>query len=185
MALIRLNNQSITNITALPSSVNSGRILQVQYTQFDSIRDVTCTQNTNAVFSDLTVNITPTATNSKILLQAQVMGEFSNRTANWNGLWLFMRDSTALKHPSTGLGGRTCGIAISYLSHESDNASTPEGVTYSYFDEPSTTSQVTYKVAFFTPNASISYNLNHNVNDSNSNIHERMVSFISTMEIAG
>lgn len=186
MALIRLNNQSINNITALPSAVNSGRILQVQYTQFDSIRDVTLTQNTEIEFADLSVSITPSATNSKILLQAQVMGEFSARTANWNGLWYFRRDgTTSLRHPSAGLGGRTCGIAIGYISHESDNASTPEGVTYSYFDQPSTTSQVTYKVTFFTPNSTINYNLNHNVNDSNSNIHERMVSFISAMEIAG
>lgn len=176
MGLIRLQ----------PKNLPSGSVLQVQYTQFDSIRDVTLTQNTEVEFADLAVSITPNATNSKILLQAQVMGEFSNRTANWNGLWYFRRDgSTSLRHPSAGLGGRTCGIAIGYISHESDNASTPEGVTYSYFDEPSTTSQVTYKVTFFTPNASLSYNLNHNVSDTNSNIHERMVSFISATEIAG
>ena len=84
MALIRLNNQSLTNVTALPSAALSqaGKVLKVEYTQFDGINNITVGGANEVEFSDLSVNITPTATNSIILLQAQVMGEFASRNMN-------------------------------------------------------------------------------------------------------
>lgn len=181
MALIRLNTRS-----APADTFGGGKILQVQYTQFDGINDITVGGANEVEFSDLSVNITPTATNSIILLQAQVMGEFASRNMNWNGAWYFRRDTTSLRHPAAGLGGRTCGIAVGYISHEADNLSTAEGVTYSYYDAThNTTSQVTYKVTFFSPNGAANYNLNHTVLDTNSSNYERFVSFISATEISG
>lgn len=183
MALIRLNNQSLTNVTALPSGiVDPAGIVQVKYAQYEGISNVTLGGNNTVTFADLSVDITPTSSSNKILLQAMVMGEFANRTMTWNGLWFFVRDSTELRNLAAG--GRNSGAAISYISHESDNASTPEGVNYSYIDSPNSTSQITYHVGHRSPNSAINFNLNHTVSDTANTSHERMVSSIIAMEIA-
>ena len=182
MALIRLNNQSLTNVTALPSGVvDPSGVVQVKYVQTDDIANMTFGGSTTREVSQLTVSITPTSASNKILLQAMVMGEFASRTMNWNGTWFFMRDSTELRKSSVGL--RNAGIAIGYISHESDNASTPEGVNYTYIDSPASTSALTYKVAHFSPQTAANFNLNHTVTDSSNSAYERLTSSIIAMEI--
>ena len=177
MALIRLNTSS-----APADTFGGGKILQVQYTQFTGTPDVPVGGATEVEFTQLSLDITPASTSSVIKLEAQVFGEFANRALNWNSGWYFRRSGTSLRAPAAG--NRGCSIATSWISHEADSASTPEGVTYGYFDTPNTTSQITYRVAFFS-NSSSTFNLNHTHSDLNSNNYERLVSFISATEISG
>ena len=52
-----------------------------------------------------------------------------------------------------------------------------------YFDTPSSTSSIAYKLGIIT-NATNNLFINRTVNDTDSNGHERGVSWISAMEIA-
>lgn len=183
MALIRLNNQSLTNVTALPTGVG-GKVLQIQRTQFTGTNTISLNAETDTVFTDLTVNITPTASNSIIQLQAHVFGEHSVNNSNaWNHMFFFFRDTTKLGAPTAG--SRLTGVSMSTLTHfTADSATTPEVVRYDFFDTPNTTSQITYKVGLITRTAE-NWNLNKTVNDADGNAYERGVSFISATEIAG
>ena len=161
--------------------VMSGGIIQVQYTQFTGTASQSITSTTDTVLTDLTVSITPTSTSSKILLQTHVLFEAS--ISDYKVNWMFFRDSTVLKAPAAG--SRKCIISASATSfYDDDNSSTPSSVAYQYFDTPSTTSAVTYKVGVITDGASTLY-INRSVLDADSSGYERGVSYISATEIAG
>jgi hypothetical protein len=65
MALIRLNNQSISSVTALPGGIPTGKVGQI--TQGSLGSRVTST-STSASATGLITSITPSSTNSKIYL---------------------------------------------------------------------------------------------------------------------
>ncbi len=169
-----------------PGAFPSGSILQVQRTQFTSTNTISCAQNNDIVATDLTVNITPSSSNSIIQLQAQLLGEWSDYTATWDGTVFFFRDSTKIGHPTAG--SRNSGVGGFYQSYEpADNASTPNSAPmYSYFDTPSSTSQITYKVGLRqSRSGTLTFHLNKTVSDSDAQNYERFTSFISATEIKG
>ena len=140
MALTRLGlNQAInlaTNVTGTlatgnggtgATSFTSGKILQVVSQNFQ-----TESSTNSSTYSDtgLTVNITPSATSSKVLVMvAMGMGYTSNGTES---RFKLLRDSTDLSEfiINMGLDASGGGSALNYL------------------DTPNTTSQKTYKVQF-------------------------------------
>jgi len=164
----------------------SGGILQVQYTQISATSQIACASNTDTEISVLSVNITPTSTNSIIKIEAMVNGEWSNQGAIYNTAWFFYRDSTKLAAPVAG--SRNSGILMgTSLTYEANDASsTPEHAVYSYFDTPSTTSQITYKVGLRqSENSSLDWHLNKCVTDSDIKDQERGISMICVTEIQG
>ena len=164
----------------------SGSILQVQYTMVTATSQWTCNQDTDKEISVLAVNITPISTSSIIRIEAQVSGEWQNHGAPYNSTWFFYRDSTKLAAPSAG--NRNSGIIMNtFNSYEgSDANSSPETAIYSYFDTPSTTSQITYKVGVrHGVTANFYWNLNRTVTDTDNRQYERGISFICVTEIAG
>jgi hypothetical protein len=160
----------------------AGGIIQIQYTQFTGTRVISTSGDTS--FSDLTVNITPVSTSSKIMLQAHVFGEIGNTTDDaWNHVFFFYRDSTKLAAPAAS--SRRTGIGMATLTYYGDdNNSTPQDARYDYFDEPNTTSQITYKVGYNNLSNS-DFHLNRTAGDQDANYTERGLSFISATEIAG
>mgnify|MGYP006217486349 FL=1 len=67
-----------------------------------------------------------------------------------------------------------------------NSSSTPENAHYTYFDTPSTTSQITYKVAVIQGSgAEYDWYTNRTAGDADNEQYERGVSFISVTEIAG
>lgn len=172
--------------TVVSSGLPSGTVLQVQRTQIDATSQIACASNTDTEISVLSVNITPTSTNSIIKIEAMVNGEWADASSIYNSVWFFYRDSTKLAAPAAG--SRNVGIAMhssrSYLS--SDASSTPESAVYSYFDTPSTTSQVTYKVGVNQSlGSAVNWYLNRCVTDSDVTDQERGMSLICVTEIAG
>ena len=165
-------------------SSRSGRIIQVQRTQFTGTNSVSSTANADTVVTDLTVNITPTSTSSIIKIEAMVNGEWSNQSGAADGVWFFFKDSTKLSHAAAG--NRPVGILMgtSITIASADQDSTPEHNYYSYFDAPSSTSQITYKVGF-TSVAGYTWHLNKTVTDTDNQSYERGLSFICVTEIAG
>jgi len=181
MALIRLNNQSLTNVTALPAAIPTGSVLQVQSTPF------TGTFSTNSgSWVDVTgfnVSITPSATSSKILI-------FVNVNANSNdffGLDL-QRDGTSINiGDSSNLGNRQYASWGSLQMYGWSAEANPPFSIHIY-DSPSTTSQVTYQLRtvgrYGTTSGTVYINRPNSWN--NDSISGRVTaSSITAMEIAG
>jgi len=163
-----------------------GGIIQTQYTMFTGTNTITITTGSNIALTDLTVNITPQSTNSVIKLEGMVNGEWSNAGATYNSAVFFFRDTTKLGHPTAG--NRTTGVAPFKLSYwTSDAASTPESTgTFQFYDTPSSTSQITYKIGIQTSAGSNPvFHLNKTVTDTDNDAYERFISLISATEIAG
>ena len=154
------------------NSSRSGRIIQVQRTQFTSTNNVTSSANADTVVTDLTVNITPTSTSSIIKIEAMVNGEWSTQSGAADGTWFFYKDSTKLSHAAAGSRnvGILMGTSITFATADQD--STPEHNYYSYFDAPSSTSQITYKVGFNSA-AGYTWHLNKTVTDTDNSSYER------------
>ena len=162
----------------------AGGIIQTQYTQFTGTNTISIAAATNTSLSDLTVNITPVSTSSIIRIDAMVNGEWSHQNGATDSVWFFYRDTTKLSHPVSGNRpvGVMQGTSITY--DQQDMTSTGEHAYYSYFDTPSSTSQITYKVGVYQFSGYDWY-LNRTVNDTNDTSHERGISFICVTEIAG
>jgi len=77
MAITRLNNNSITSITALPSGIDTGKIGQVISQTLSTCQ--TSTSGTSYVDTSFSINITPTATSSKIYVTFDCGGIYHNQ----------------------------------------------------------------------------------------------------------
>ena len=179
MALTQITGDGLAT-----SGLPTGTVLQVQYTQYTGTFSQSLTSNTSTILGSavLTLDITPSSTSSIIKLDSHIFHEWSNQAYATENVWFFYRDSTLLRAPTDG--NRACGISTSTLTHHTDDAtSTPEMVYYTYFDAPSTTSQITYKVGVRVYASSTLY-VNRTVNDTNNTQAERGISFISATEIA-
>lgn len=160
----------------------SGSIIQVKYTQFTGTNTIATSGDT--ILTDLTVAITPTSTSSIIKIEAMVNGEWSYQDGATDSTWFFYRDSTKLSHATASSRnvGILMGTAITYYVR--NETSTPEHANYSYFDSPSSTSEITYKVGTQVYNNRTWY-LNRTVGDTDAGNYERGISLICVTEIAG
>tara|TARA_E500000318_G_scaffold102006_2_gene105959 strand:+ start:1159 stop:2043 length:885 start_codon:yes stop_codon:yes gene_type:complete len=159
----------------------AGSVAQIKFTQFTGTNTISMSANTNTAFNDLAVNITPTASNSIIKLEAHVFGEHGvANDNNWNNVWFFYRDTTKLSHAATG--SINVGISATMSSLQSNADSSPEALYYGYFDAPSSTSQITYKVGANVV-AAQTFHLNKAAGVGTTIAYERGISFISATEI--
>ena len=139
MALTRLGlNQAVnlaTNVTGtLPTANGGSKVGQVIQATTSSAVNVASTSNTD---TGLTVNITPTATTSKVLVQVNQNIVTDIDTNLGNAKIQLRRDSTSVI---------TFGANIARI--EAGNQSAVKFgnlTTFSFLDSPSTTSQITYK----------------------------------------
>ena len=138
MAIITLNNNSLSSVTALPAGVG-GKVLQVSsFVQASSGQ--TISSGSYVDLTGITLNITPSATSSKILLFANLASELNINNGNRGYGMKFLRGSTAIYG-----SGNTYEVYIQapdgqhHLTHH-----------FNYIDSPSTTSQITYKVQVAT-----------------------------------
>ena len=108
-----------------------GKILQV----IEDLSDVEFeTTSTSFVTTGLSVNITPSATSSKVLIMASP--SFDNKSnTNYNYVTIY-RDSTNLAVGNEGM----------QIAHMNDGSRLYNGMPVMKLDSPNTTSQVTYAV---------------------------------------
>ena len=172
----------VKNVSIAASSLPAGSIIQTQKTVVTSTNTTTMTSNTVVEVTGLSVNITPQFSNSIIYLTGQVVGEPSANGPH-NMTFMFRRGSTDLKGPVAS--NRNVGIMFPSLSYYStDFASTPDSAVYFFHDTPSSTSELTYKIAVQTSVAGNPvWHLNKTVSDTDNSAYERGVSFIMAQEI--
>ena len=183
MGIIRLNNQSISSVTALPSGIATGKVLQVQQAYKTDVLQTTAS-GVNDI-SGLSVNITPSSTSNKILVTSFV-GGFShsgrggglilNRVIGGSGTDIGRADVSSNRYNGSFSGDLYTGDASGTVEMHF-NAQTM------YLDSPSTTSQITYKVQFNGTGANLYINCTENDGSDGSDT-SRGVSHITVMEIA-
>ena len=143
MAITRLNNNSITSITALPSGVG-GKIVQVVHNS--TVTQVTETTGSQ-VDTSLTATITPSSSSNKIFVSlTQTFGK--NATDTQIDAYLY-RDIS---------GGSSSVIVSEWLNDDIRTGSAlnlyPGASSLVWLDSPSTTSAVTFRTRFRNANAS-------------------------------
>ena len=167
------------------TSMPSGSVIQVKFAKDTSYQNVTNAglPNVDSNWFDLpnlSLNITPTSSSNKILVLAHACG---SEQSTCYGLWFrVMRDSTSLggnttnNRASVGFG---MGTDNTYMDDQMGSAS------FSYMDEPSSTSSLTYKVqgiSRYSPHQ-WSYNKSHDTGNSGAN--GQGVSTLTLLEIKG
>ena len=135
MAIITLNNNSLSSVTSLPAAIATGKVLQV--VQASHAGQV---QNTTTTYADtgLSVSITPSSTSSKILINLSqkfmiALGTTDRDSPNQR----LLRDSTAI-WTDDNFYTQTTGVSSKLAFY----------VPINYLESPSTTSAITYKTQF-------------------------------------
>ena len=160
----------------------AGTILQVKETHVNGAYSQAQSAGTVVDITQMSVTITPSSTSSKIFLMGCL--QFESSVGGYNQMALFRRGSTSIGHGAAS-GSRGRGGTQGYISYyDSNNESTLDGAYLQFLDSPSTTSATTYKLAYRSSHAHTLY-LNRTVQDSNDQNHERCVSSIVAMEVAG
>ena len=136
MAIITLNNNSLSSVTSLPAAIPTGKVLQVVNSHTATVKS---SNSTVYVDTNLTASITPSSASNKIIVIInQSFAKLGG--ANTYGNMRVYRDSTEI-------GGTIPARAIGN-TNDSGEIYLGMGFNYTYQDSPSTTSSVTYKTQF-------------------------------------
>ena len=135
-----INNASLDNVTGLPAGVG-GKVLQVVSTANTSFTNTT---STTYVATNLTLNITPSSTSSKIFI-VSTFTTYQNVSGNSAYVTLY-RDSTDLAANNK---------FMNYWDDTGRTIGNPAGL--SYLDSPSSTSQLTYAIYYKTQSGGTTY----------------------------
>ena len=126
---------TITNSGTATGFGKIGQIVSVESTASSST-----TSSSFVAVSAMTLNITPTATSSKIYLTNMQLMSFANSGGYWSHVTIY-RDGSNLSNNSDGLGTMRTNTGDNYLM-----------TNIIYLDSPSSTSQLTYQVYIRSPN---------------------------------
>jgi len=193
MALTRINNHALTNVTSdgLPtlaaSNMPRGSVLQVVQNTIGTTDSGSIGAGTN-IFQDcgLQANIIPSNTSSEILINYQIF--LGSSSIGYNIKSRIVRDSTPI-----GLGTQvgTRGVASAttntYINYSSQATYHLHQQGISFLDEPATTSQITYKIQVSAYQGQTWYlNRSEGFQDGGTQGYDSVpLSTITLMEIAG
>ena len=170
-----LRTNRIVPRDGLPSG-SSGGIVQVKsVTKTDGDFSTASTSYTDV--TGLSVAITPTRSDSKILIFANLHGVGDSSTQAY---FRFMRDSTAIC-VGTDVGNR---VSATLGSMYTDQSNDTNSCSQQFLDSPSTTSSVTYKIQCRTQGSGSIY-INRSVTDQNAATSGRFTSSLTVMEVSG
>ena len=166
------------------TSASGGKILQVK--TFQKTDSATYSPDTQLVFKDIpiTLDITPSATTSKILVNFVLFGDFSGDASNH-----YLRIKRAISGGSTSYitaadqGDRTGTLFIGAMGNSESSGDRPTISTMSdYLDSPSTTSAVTYTIQHTSHGSDIFY-LNRSADTNDQDSYEDGISWITLKEV--
>ena len=149
MAITRLNNNSITSITALPSAITTGKVLKVSAKEY---ADSSNTSSSSFVDAFDFTNITPEAQNSKYLIQ--LMGGYITCVSD-----KYMSTRISVKENNTGsYSAIQTANSRDWTTYHGANASyltAPHSWSYVYTPtDTSTLTRLDFKVQFASKNTS-------------------------------
>ena len=177
--------------TSIDSGGSLGKILQT-VSVFKGTR-YTTTNTSWTDIADLSISLTPSATSSKILVMCSMgaAGTQQNNLDYGNGIRV-LRDiggggyTNAHKLNGSADGNRDR-ITYKGAGWAYNNDHMPGGLGFVGVDDPSTTSQVTYKIQVICQSSSYRFVLNGNTTDGNNSsiAQARSMSSLIAMEVAG
>lgn len=178
MSITKLNNISISAVTALPSGVG-GKVLQVVTTTKTDTFSTTLNSGVETAITGLSVSITPSSASNKILVMITLS---SGGNGNVGASFILKRGSTDI------ILGDAAGNRKRITFAAPKNSSNFEDVlpvAFTGLDSPSTTSSTTYSVSIFNSRGSSdTYFINRPSLDTDNSIQPRTPSTITVMEIA-
>ena len=134
MALTKINNNTLSAVTTLPSAIATGKVLQVVQGS-DSTQ--LSTTSTSLVDVGLSASITPSSSSNKVLIIVDAQGQHPQNVGWGNAI---VRGSTVVFQTNT------------YSNYDSASGQTNNRASYCYLDSPSTTSATTYKLQVYCYN---------------------------------
>ena len=140
MALTKINNNTLSAVTTLPSAIATGKILQVVEA---STTTAATTTSTSYVATGLQVAITPAATSSKILVFATWVTGFIQSDKDCR--FQLYRDTTSI---GGGNESRYVGVGGGAMNGDTWFTYGFQQFNIQKLDSPSSTSELTYKVMF-------------------------------------
>ena len=155
-------------------------IKQVKGASFTDTMTLTTDQRTDV--TNLSIDITPSSTSSKMLIMASVC--YGSTDANVYGSGYLMRDSTDIGVGTTATGNRQNVSFPLNMSGAGYEANKLYQHSITFLDSPNTTSQITYKVQVRHDINGTMY-INRSGSDSISDYAHRGISTLNIMEVAG
>jgi len=167
---------------------STGKILQVVQTVVTGTYSEAFAVTTSSASCGLDVNITPSATTSKILIQAVAHVSNSDAIDTTSGIILFKGGSVLTAATGDADGSRQRVSAQSYTPYTSGQGSGYKivAIPFHYLDSPNSTSQQSYSIRlrYNTTSGSETVYLNRTKDDDNAYYRDRSISTITAMEIA-
>ena len=179
MALTKINNNTLSAVTTLPSAIATGTVLQtVSVVKTDTFT------STSASLTDITgmsAAITPSASSSKVLVT--VVMNVGITLVDRYAVFQLVRGSTAIALGDAS-SSRTRGSFAHVRVDANGTANEVETKTITFLDSPSTTSATTYKMQGLVQTASSpSFTVNRSGGDSDAAHGFRVASTITLIEI--
>ena len=163
-----LRKMTVANLTA---NAGGGKVLQVVTAVKTDTFSSTSTSFTDV--TGLTASITPSASNSKVLV---LINFDTGATSDHKYAFKLVRGSTDISIGAAD-GSRARVSTFGYSMSSTD----VESHSIIHLDSPSTTSSTTYKIQGFVEGNT--FYVNRQANDANSSTHQRSASNITLMEI--
>ena len=170
-----LRTNRIVPRDGLPSG-SAGGVIQVKSTT-KTDGNFNTSSSSYVDVTGLSVSITPTRSDSKILIFANIHGVGNSDTQAY---FRFMRDSTPICVGDAAGSRVQATLGSMYYNQQNDTKSCSQ----TFLDSPSTTSAVTYKIQARTQGNGTLY-VNRSSGDSDSATSGRFTSTITVMEVSG
>tara|TARA_Y100000401_G_scaffold108509_1_gene103809 strand:+ start:256 stop:888 length:633 start_codon:yes stop_codon:yes gene_type:complete len=170
------------------TTTTAGKVLQVIQTVVTGTYSESFASNASSSSCGLDLNITPSATTSKILIQAVANVSNSDAIDTTCGIILFKGGSELTGAIGAADGNRERLSSQSYTPYTSGQGSGYKvvAIPFHYLDSPSSTSQQSYSIRlrYNTTSGSETVYLNRTKDDDNAYYRDRSISTITAMEIA-
>ena len=178
-------NRIVPRDGLVTGTFNGGGIIQVKQTVRTDTYSVTCNAHTTASSDAIQVQITPTRSDSKVLILISIHGSSQYMGSVCCGSWqgfLVKNGSILVQGDASGSRQR-----MTMRAGDSDSAAVEEPLNFNYLDSPATTSAVTYGVRLHnSDNGSKVMYLNRSAGDADTVTNvTRTVSTIIAMEVSG
>ena len=163
MAIIKLNNQSISSVTALPAGVVDANALAsgvggkvVQVVQGTTISYIGISSSTE-VTTSITAQITPTSASNKILIIASVNGVQMGGSSTGARFNLRRHDTS-----TSAASGTLIATLVPYGGYDNASSDSQYALSANYYDTPNTTDARNYTITTYRANGSGSYTIQNN-----------------------
>ena len=138
MAIIKLNNQSISAVTALPAAIPTGKIIQVKSKRDSSLNQANTTSNSFQDVSDLDLLITPSSASNYMQIFVMYHVDTGGTGHALKGVLSYIIGGTQTTDLN-GIGNRSIDIHTNR---------TNAWQTHVYYHNPNTTNEITYRFQF-------------------------------------